>query len=75
MYDEEELDYDLAYSLVGQSYVFDDGDKIEVIQTKRREDGLWITYHTTQSGGIPRKLLLPLNQFLADYGHLFNINT
>lgn len=75
MFDEENLDYDLANKLVKQKYVFDDGDSIEVVQVKRREEGLTVTYHTIQSNGIPRKLLLPLNMFLAEYGHLFNINT
>jgi len=73
--DPEQLDYELAEKLVGKSFMFEDGDKIEVIQVKRREDGLWVTYHVTQSGGIPRKLLLSLTSFLDHYGHLFNINT
>jgi hypothetical protein len=76
MHDEStSKDYQIAHSLVGKSYEFDDGDRLEVIQAKRREDGPWITYHTIQSGGIPRKLLLPVKSFLEHYGHLFNINT
>lgn len=74
-YADQNLDYDTARALVGKKYVFDDGDSIEVIQVKRREHGLFVTYHTVQSNGIPRKLILSLNEFLDHYGHLFDINT
>ena len=30
-----------AYTLVGQSYVFEDGNKIEVIQVKKTEEIDW----------------------------------
>jgi len=58
--------------LVGKSRVFEDGDKIEVIQIKRRETGPWVTFHITQGPGIPRKLLLTLEEFSTSYGHLFD---
>lgn len=57
--------------LIGRSYTFEDGDSIEVIQVKRRDDGEWVTYHINQGPGIPRKLLLPLQEFMNTYGHLF----
>lgn len=71
----EEYDDTAGKALVGKSYKFDDGDLIEVIQVKRRDDGPWVTYHVTQSGGLPRKLLLSLPEFAEHYGHLFDINT
>jgi hypothetical protein len=59
--------------LVGKSYTFDDGDSIEVIQVKRRDDGPWVTVHITQGPGIPRKLVMRTDEFVESYGHLFEI--
>ena len=52
--DEPESFQDFMW-LVGKSVVFPDGDKIEVMQIKRRDSGPWITFHITQGPGIPRK--------------------
>lgn len=60
-----------AEKLLGKSYVFDDGDKIEVVQVKRRDTGPWITYHITQGPGIPRKMIMMADEFNVTYGHLF----
>ena len=57
--------------IVGKICVFPDGDSIEVIQIKRRETGPWVTFHIKQGPGIPRKLLLSLEEFNSAYGHLF----
>ena len=58
--------------LIGKTYKFDDGDLIEVIQIKwRGDEDFLVTYHIHQGPGIPRKLILPLNQFLVTYGYLF----
>jgi hypothetical protein len=59
------------HDLVGKSYVFEDGDKIQVIQIKLRDDGEWVTYHVTQGRGVPRKLVMPLSEFMNTFGHLF----
>jgi hypothetical protein len=64
--------------LVGKSFVFEDGNKIEVFQIKLRDsdmDGLvpWVTYHITQGGGMPQKLVLPMGEFNSIYGHLFGL--
>ena len=75
MEEDEPYDYQAGQELVGKIYTFEDGDSIEVIQIKRRDDGPWVTYHIIQSGGLPRKLLLPYNEFMEHYGHLFVINT
>jgi hypothetical protein len=57
--------------LRGKSYIFEDGDKIEIVQVKRRDSGPWVTFHIYQGPGIPRKLLLHIEEFLNSYGHLF----
>jgi len=30
-----------------------------------------VTYHIQQGPGIPRKLIMELNEFIGTYGHLF----
>ncbi len=77
---EEEDDYDpvkdtaeWAEKLLGKSYTFEDGDRIEVVQIKRRDTGPWITYHIYQGPGIPRKLLMTADEFDVTYGHLFGL--
>lgn len=58
--------------LVGQKFVFADGDSLEIIQIKSRdEDTHLVTYHVQQGPGIPRKLVMELNQFIGTYGYLF----
>lgn len=63
-------DGDIA-SLVGKSWTFEDGDSISVVQVKRRDDGMWVTYHVQQGPGLARKLLMREDEFIATYGHLF----
>jgi hypothetical protein len=77
---EEENDYDpikdtaeWAKKLLGKIYTFEDGDRIEVVQIKRRDTGPWITYHIYQGPGIPRKLLMTADEFDITYGHLFGL--
>jgi len=61
--------------LVGRSYVFDDGSKIEVIQIKTREEHNInieaVTYHISQGNSLPRKLIMEKKTFLDNFGHLF----
>lgn len=64
---------DWAERLLGKSYTFEDGDRIEVVQVKRRDQGPWITYHVHQGPGIPRKLLMTAAEFDTTYGHLFGL--
>jgi len=58
-------------NLVGKSYKFEDGSKIEVIQVKSREDGLWVHYVTTMNSSLPRKLVMPHKEFMTNFKHLF----
>ena len=62
-----------AEKLLGKTYTFEDGDRIEVVQIKRRDTGPWITYHIYQGPGIPRKLLMTADEFDITYGHLFGL--
>ena len=62
------------YDLVGKSYVFEDGNKIEVIQVKRTDENrgdYLVTYHVTHGPSIPQKLVLPVAEFLGYYVPLF----
>ena len=65
-----------ALTLVGQSYVFEDGNKIEVIQVKKTDEDrgdYLVTYHVSRGPNIPQKLVLPLAEFLSYYSHLFDV--
>ena len=58
--------------IIGQKYTFADGDTLEVLQIKwRGDEDFFVTYHVQQGPGIPRKLVMHLNEFLATYGYLF----
>jgi len=62
------------HDLVGKIYRFEDGDKIQVIQIKsRNQEEYLITVHITQGPGIPRKLVFSLPEFIEHYGHLFGL--
>jgi len=61
--------------LVGKSYTFEDGSEIKVIQIKNRdyqeEVKPFVTYTVTFGPNLPRKLVMPLHEFIDTYGHLF----
>jgi hypothetical protein len=58
--------------MIGKRYYFDDGDSLEVLQIKSRdEDTHLVTYMVYQGPGIPRKLVMRLAEFLDTYGYLF----
>lgn len=58
--------------LIGKKFTFDDGDSLEIIQIKSRNDELHlVTYLVQQGPGIPRKLVMELTEFIATYGYLF----
>jgi hypothetical protein len=62
----------LRQDLVGKIFTFADGDSLEIIQIKSRdEDTHLVTYHVQQGPGIPRKLVMGLEEFIATYGYLF----
>ncbi len=58
--------------LVGKKFIFADGDWLEVVQIKsRNEEDHLVTYHVQQGPGIPRKLVMEQNEFIGTYGYLF----
>jgi hypothetical protein len=61
--------------LVGKKHVFEDGAEIEVVQIKMRDNSIEtvpvVTYTVQNGHSIPRKLVLPLNEFIDTFGHLF----
>jgi hypothetical protein len=69
--DMEKVTAEWAEKLRDLSYVFEDGDSIEVVQVKRRDTGPYVTFNIRQGPGIPRKLVLSIDEFINTYGHLF----
>jgi hypothetical protein len=65
------------YNLVGQKYLFPDGNGIKVVQIKMRDDGIgvtpYVTFLTFSGKGIPRKEVVTLTHFIGSFGHLFGI--
>jgi hypothetical protein len=61
--------------LAGKKHVFEDGSVIEVLQIKMRDNSIEtvpiVTYTVQQGRSLPRKLVLPLNEFINTFGHLF----
>lgn len=57
--------------IVGKSYVFEDNASIRVMQVKQRDDGMWVTYETSHSRGLPKRTVMPYHEFMDTYGHLF----
>jgi hypothetical protein len=61
-------------NVIGQRYVFADGDWLEVKHIKwRGDDEFMVGYLVQQGPGIPRNLVQSLPEFLGNYGHLFGI--
>lgn len=59
-------------NLVGKEYIFEDGQKITVIQVKNRDEGeQLVTYHIDRGNAIPQKLVMTMAEFEKTFGHLF----
>lgn len=65
----------MEHDLVGKKHVFDDGASIEVVQIKMRDNSFEpapvVTYVIQNGRSLPRKLVLPLKDFIDTFGHLF----
>lgn len=58
--------------LIGQTYTFSDGDSMSIIHIKwRGDEDFLVSYMVQQGPGIPRKLVMSLQEFLGTYGYLF----
>lgn len=61
-------------TLVGKSYVFEDGCSIKITQVREREKNVyWITFETRTGPGIPRRSVMTVAEFDEHYGHLFRV--
>ncbi len=63
--------------LIGKQYHFDDGSVLTIMQIKQKEihnETVPFLTYTVQQGrnSIPRKLVMPLSDFMSTFGHLFN---
>lgn len=62
----------------GNKYKFEDGNFIEVIQVKsgefNGENTQIVTYHIGGPKNLPRKLVMEVNEFISNFGHLFEGN-
>ena len=62
----------MSHELEGKQYHFEDGNSIEVIQVKSRDEGnLWVHYMISHPSSIPRKLVMEIHEFNTSFGHLF----
>ena len=64
----------MTHPLVGRSYTFEDGNRMEIVQVREQDElrgGASVTYLAYQGPGIPQKLILNLEQFIDIYGQLF----
>lgn len=62
--------------LAGKYYRFEDGSMITIVQVKKTDEergSYLVTYHTVQGPSLPRKLVLPIQEFIGHYGHLFGL--
>ena len=58
----------MTHPLVGKSYTFDDGKRLEIIQVREVDEhrgGPSVTYLAYHGPGIPQKLILNLEQFMG----------
>lgn len=61
-------------NLVGKSYTFPDNNKIEITQIKKTDEDrgdYLVTYNVYSGPGIPRRFILPIQEFINTYSHLF----
>ena len=62
----------------GDRYQFEDGNFIEVIQIKngefQGENTQIVTYNIGGPRNLPRKLVMDVNEFISNFGHLFEHN-
>jgi len=56
---------------IGKSVLLDDFTEIKLVQVKQREDCPWASYYITHYNSIPRKLMMPIDQFKATYPDIF----
>lgn len=62
----------------GLKYKFEDGNYIEIVQVKtgefNGENTQIVTYNIGGPKNLPRKLVMEINEFISNFGHLFEDN-
>ena len=65
------------YNLVGKIYTFTDGNRLEVLQIKLREEHNItvpvVTCMMHSLNGLPKKQVMKESDFVQQFGHLFGI--
>ena len=62
--------------LEGLSFTFEDNVVIQIDEVRARDTfDLWIIYTIKRPGALDQRLLAPVEEFLENFGHLFDINT
>ena len=60
----------------GDKFTFEDSNFIEVLQIKNAEiqgeNSQLVTYLIGGPKNLPRKLVMEVNQFISNFGHLFD---
>ena len=56
--------------LDGFEYIFEDGVKLTIHQIKPGGANYRVHYYVTNPNALPKKLVLPLQDFLDRFGHL-----
>lgn len=61
----------------GDKYQFEDNNYIEILQIKNAEhqgeNTQIVTYIIGGPKNLPRKLVMGINEFLSNFGHLFGV--
>ena len=62
------------HQFINKPYTFDDGIELRIIQIKTRDENVeWVTYNTCLPGALPRKHVMPVQEFINSFGHLFGL--
>lgn len=61
----------MMHPFEGKSYTFEDGIMVKLLQVKQREAGLTAIYEITYPGGIPKRQIISMTDFVKQWGHLF----
>lgn len=64
----------MTHELVGKSYTFEDGVRLEITQIKYNDEELGgprLTYMVHRPSCIPQRYVLTIPEFVDQFGHLF----
>jgi hypothetical protein len=58
----------------GRVYTFDDNAQIRIVHVRRRDSGWTVMYEVTYYGCLPQRLIMPEDEFIGAFSHLFFSN-